>query len=93
MLQSQNLLWTFYADTLQQLSTKLSEMTGLDQEALVKLAIAGAFDATSENQDNNDTHDAAIVTQSVDDDQSAMHRAEGMMSLFHIGDQARNSIK
>ena len=93
MLQSQNLLWTFYADTLQQLSTKLSEMTGLDQEALVKLAIAGAFDATSENQDNNDTHDAAIVTQSVDDDQSAMHRAEGMMSLFHIGDQARNSIE
>ena len=52
-------------------------MTGLDQEALVKLAIAGAFDATSENQDNNGNHDAAIVTQSVGDDQSAMHQAEG----------------
>ena len=81
-MQSQNLLWTYYADTLQQLSTKLSEMTGLDQEALVKLAIAGAFDATSENQDSNDNHDAAIVTQSVGDDQSAMHQAEGNIFYF-----------
>ena len=51
-------------------------MTGLDQEALVKLAIAGAFDATSDNQEGCDTNDA-IISQSIEDDTSALHEAAG----------------
>ncbi len=47
VLQANNLLWDYYAQVLQQLSSKLCQMTGLDQEGLVKIAIAGAFDATS----------------------------------------------
>ena len=52
-------------------------MTGLDQEALVKLAIAGAFDATSDNQEGCDTNDGAIISQSIEDDTSALHEAAG----------------
>ena len=73
VLKSNNLLWTYYADTLQQLSTKLSEMTGLDQEALVKLAIAGAFDASSDHQESSDKTGGDIVTQSIDDVKSVVH--------------------
>ncbi len=73
-----------------QLSTKLCEMTGLDQDGLVKLAIAGAFDAVPEEDGGEATqqqqqqhlgvatNDSAVVTQqTIEDDTAVMHEAEG----------------
>ena len=57
-------------------------MTGLDQEALVKLAIAGAFDAAPDTQESNERDDGAILSQSIEDDTSAMHQSAGITYLF-----------
>ena len=77
MLQANNLLWDYYAQVLQQLSSKLCQMTGLDQEGLVKIAIAGAFDATSYTEDAAGKDDADVISQTIGDDTAVMHEAEG----------------